>query len=325
MQMNKWKKEMPEVPEIVHNAVISTLEVIETKDNIVKKGNANMKNEKETSKNHAVKKIIRPLVAAVACAALLMTAITYGSQTNHNDPNGNQITEEGSAHTNLAEMLPNFSITAYAAELDVAEASEGNIVIVDTGTGEGGYTGMLFRINGEDISAVKLSLDKGELYSATIENTAEDVMTNWLAQGSPDEDNDPDTHTIMRLPSQASKEENVNPKNVQLYHCAKRGTEIDESYSNEMYYGFYIPEHMVSSVDGENDLASAYHNMLEVFEGAKLKVTVTCNNGATSEKTYSLSVEKLMQDESGVITQEIWNGDDEGAFVYGILAKEETQ
>ena len=43
MQMNKWKKEMPEVPEIVHNAVISTLEVIETKDNIVKKGNANMK------------------------------------------------------------------------------------------------------------------------------------------------------------------------------------------------------------------------------------------------------------------------------------------
>ncbi len=325
MQMNKWKREMPEVPETVHNAVMSTLEMIKTKDNIVMKGNPDMKNEKETPKNHTVKKIIRPLAALAACFALLLTAIAYGPQTNHHDPNGNQITEEGSALTNLAEMLPDFSITAYAAELDVAEASEGNIVIVDTGTGEGGYTGMMFRIHGEDISAVRISLDKGELYSATIENTTEDVMMDWLAQGSPDEDNNPDTHTIMRLFSQETEDENVKSKNVQLYHCAKKGTEIDESYSNEMYYGFYIPEQIVSSVDGENDLASAYHDMLEVFDGAKLKVTVTCNDGATSEKTYHLSVEKLMQDESGVITQEIWNGDDEGAFVYGILAKEETK
>lgn len=325
MQMNKWKREMPEVPETVHNAVISTLEMIKTKDNIVMKGNTDMKNEKETFKNYTVKKIIRPLAAMAACVALLLTAIAYGPQTNSNNPGRNQITEEESALTALAEMLPDFSITAYAAGLDITEASEGNIVIVDTGTGEGGYTGMMFRIHGENISAVRIALDKGELYSATIENTTEDVIMDWLAQGSPDEDNDPDTHTIMRLPSQASDEKNVNPKNVQLYHCAKRGAEIDESYSNEMYYGFYIPEHMVSSIDGENDLASAYHNMLEVFEGAKLKVSVTCNNGATSEKTYNLSVEKLMQDESGTITQEIWNGDDEGSFVYGILAKEETQ
>lgn len=323
--MNKWKKEMPEVPEIVHNAVISTLEVIKTKDNIVKKGNVDMKNGKEASGNHAIKRIIRPLAAAAACAALLVTAITYSPQMNGNDSNGNQISEEEPAFLNLAEVFPDFSITAYAAELDIAEASEGNIVFVDTGAGEGGYSGMLFRIQGDDISDVKISLDKGELYSATIEDTTEDALTNWLAQGCPDEDNDPDTHTIMRLSSKESEDENVNPKNVQLYRCAKRGTEIAESYSNEMYYGLYIPEHMVSSMDGEKDLASAYHNMLEVFEGSELKVTVTCNNGATSEKTYSLSVEKLMQDENGMITQEIWNGDDEGAFVYGILAKEENQ
>ena len=324
MPKNKLEKEMPEVPEIVHNAVISTLEVIKTKDNIVKKGIGDMKNEKKTSKNHAIKKIIRPLATVAACAALLVTAVIYSLQMNGNDPNGNQITKEESAFSNLAEVLPKFSITAYATELDIVEAGEDNIVFVDTGTGEGGYTGMLFRIHGENISSVKLSLDKGELYSATIENTTEDVMANWLAQGSPYEDNDPDTHTIIRLSSQAS-EENVNSKNVQMYHCAKRGTEINDSYNNEIYYGFYIPEHMVSSVDGKNDLASAYHNMLEVFEGAKLRVTVTCNNGAMSEKTYSLSVEKLMQDKSGVITQEIWNEDNEGAFVYGILAKEETK
>ncbi len=325
MPKNKWEKEMPEIPEIVHNAVISTLGVIKTKDNIVKKGTGDMRNEKKTSKNHAVKKIIRPLATAAACAALLVTAVTYSLQMNGNAPNGNQITEEESAFSNLAEVLPNFSITAYAAELDIVEAGGDNIVFVDTGIGEGGYTGMLFHIHGENISAVKLSLDKGELYSATIENTTEDVMANWLAQGSPAEDNDPDTHTIIRLSSQASEEENVNPKNVQLYHCAKRSTEIDDNYNNETYYGFYIPEHMVSSVDRESDLASAYHNVLEVFEGAKLKVTVTYNNGASSEKTYNLSVEKLMQDESGVITQEIWSEDNEGAFVYGILAKEENK
>lgn len=94
-----------------------------------------MKNEKEMSKNHAVKRIIRLLAAAAACVALLVMAITYGPQMNGNNSNENQISEEESAFLNLAEVITDFSITAYAAELDIAEASEGNIVFVDTGYG----------------------------------------------------------------------------------------------------------------------------------------------------------------------------------------------
>lgn len=323
MQENKWKKGMPEIPENVHKAVLGALDMIETENSVVKKGiEKNMKNSEGTSKEHVVKKILRPMVAVAACAALLVTATTVNRQFGSNNPNETQTSQEDSALSNLAEVLPDFSITAYAAELDRIEINEGNILFADIGIGEGGYTGMMFRVQGNDISDVKISLDKGELYSATIENTTEDALADWLAQGSPDEDNNPDTHTIMKLIPQDLEGENVKSESVQLYHCTKEGSEISESYNDEMYYGLYIPDNNLSSVDGEEDLASAYHNLLEVFEDSELKVTVTFDNGTISEKEYTLSVEKLVQDENGVITQEVWSGDSEGAFVYGILAKE---
>lgn len=322
MQENKWKKEMPEVPGNVHKAVLNALDLIETENSVVRKGSVkNMKNSEAALKKHTAKKMIRMMAAVAACAALLVTATTFNQQFSSNSPNENQTPQKDSDLTDLIKVFPDFSITAYAAELDIAETDGNHIIFADTGSGEDGYTGMLFRIQGADISNVEISLDKGELYSATIEKTTEDALTDWLAQGAPDEDNNPDTHTMMRLIPQDSDGEIVESESVLLYHCMKKGGEISESYNDEIYYGFYIPDSTLSSVNSEKDLASAYYEMLEVFEDSELKVKVTYKDGTASEKRYTLSVEKLMQDENGVITQEVWSDGSEGAFVYGILAK----
>lgn len=78
----------------------------------------------------------------------------------------------------------------------------------------------------------------------------------------------------------------ISTKNT--IHCTKRGTEINEAYASETYYGLYIPDSTLPAMSNETDLAAA----------------------------------KLIQDEHGTITQEEWKEGDEGRFIYGIIAKE---
>ena len=62
--------------------------------------------------------------------------------------------------------------------------------------------------------------------------------------------------------------------------------------------------------------------MLDLFDGAVLTATITFTDGSNFTKEYELSTAKLIQDENGTVTQEEWTGGDEGAFVYGIVARE---
>ncbi len=307
-----------EVPEIVQEKAEAAFSRIKTE------GEINMSKAEKTRKN---KRIVKPMITAAACAVLLMAA---GFMNWHMD-NGEQTADKSdmartpdiSAETaRIKDFIPDFSITAYAEEPDAVPAEEGEIIFADMGYGEGGYTGMLFNIRGDDISGVHLSLNKGELYSATFENSTEDALTDWLAQGAPDEDNNPDTHTII-VPSPAGEEgDTESPRNVMLYHCIKKGNAVSEGYDSEIYYGFYIPDDTLVSADDRGDMAADYHRMLSVFEGSVLKVTVTYTNGSSLTKEYDLTVAKLAQDESGTVTDREWTGGGEGAFVYGILAKE---
>ncbi len=219
---------------------------------------------------------------------------------------------------------PLIATAACAAELNIAEASEGNIIFTDVGISENGYTGILSNIQGNEISDVDISIDKGELYSARIEHTTEDALSDWMAQGMPDMDDNPDTYTIVETFGLEQREEKPDMQNVRMYHCTKRGTNIMEKYDSKAYYGFYIPDNTISKIDDETDLAIAYHNMLHTFDKAVLTVTVTYSDGSNFTKEYVLSAAKLSQDENGTISQKEWKGGDEGAFVYGIIASEKN-
>lgn len=166
-------------------------------------------------------------------------------------------------------------------------------------------------------------MDKGELYSASIEDTTEDALNKWAAQGMPDMDGNPDTYTIVETPAIEEGEDAPDIRSARLYHCTKRSALIRDKYDREKYYGFYIPEQAVSTINDETDLAEAYHDMLNIFDGAVMTVKVSYSDGSSLKREYELSAAKLTQDENGTITQEEWTGGDEGAFVYGIIGREQ--
>lgn len=270
-----------------------------------------LKGEKNMSKNH--KNLMKTAIVAAACMAFIVTTSSVSQHKNLNE----QV--ENSNSTAVTEnILHDFSITAYAAELDVLPASDGTITFVDAGEGEGGYTGIRFSIQGNDISDVYISIDKGELYSATIEETTQAAIKDWLGQGAPDEDGNSDTYTILQTAEIDDNGIEVSDT-VWLHHCLKCGNEISEEYNSEKYYAFYIPDSVKSD---ESDLAVAYQNELQIFNNATLKIAITYTDGQTQTKEYTLSVTKLAVDNNGNITNEEWTDGNENAYVYSILAKE---
>lgn len=211
-----------------------------------------------------------------------------------------------------------FSLSVYAQETRLSDGQNGNLVFTDILHGDGGYTGMLFQVQGEDIADVSISIDKGELYTATVEETTEDAIYELEAQGFPDEDGDPDTHTTYSyIGEPACGDASLPPAKVIAYHCAKGGAKIDGKFDAGLYYGFYIPDDVKSD---RYDLAEAHREELGVFDGAVLTVTVTRTDKSSATKEYDLSVKKLALDENREVTQQEWIEGGEG-FVYGVLAK----
>lgn len=309
------------MPRIVEERINETLLKIKMEET----GVMRKRESAYAKRNNKGKKLLKPLVAVAACAILVVTVFAnrnVGSKT----PNVSMTTEDEKSDLQREDKskvsFPGFSITAYAKELDIIESSEGNIIFVDAGIGDNGYTGIMFSIQGDEISDVDISIDKGELYSAIIDDTTEEALQDWMAQGMPDMDGDPNTYTIVEAHGLEQNEEEQDMQNVRLYHCTKRGTNIKDEYDSETYYGFFIPDQIISTMDDETDLAAASHNMLNIFDGAVLTVTVTCSDESSFRKEYELSTAKLTQDENGTITQEEWTGGEEGAFVYGIVARE---
>ena len=287
------------MPRIVEEKITETLLKIKMEEiNVMRE-----KESTDTKRKNKLKNPLMPLIAVAACAILVVTFLTNGN-VGSKTPNVSMTTDTDKSDSQWEDKskisFPDFSITAYAKELDIAEPSEGNVIFVDAGIGENGYTGIMFSIKGNEISNVDISIDKGELYSAIIDDTTEETLHDWMAQGMPDMDGDPNTYTIVETDGLEQREEEQDIRNI----------------------GFYIPDHNVSAMDDETDLAVASHNMLNIFDGAVLTVTVTYSDGSSFRKEYELSTAKLAQDENGTITQEEWTGGDEGAFVYGIVARE---
>ncbi len=309
-----------EVPEVVQRKADEAFDIIR------KEGRNTMKKKSEEKKSVSFRTWIKPMIAAAACAALVITAAALGGNTgreNNEAAIGVESSEPGTAMENRANIsFPDFSIAAYAEGEETAGANGGSAVFADVGFGADGYTGILFNVMGGGITDVDITIDKGELYSAVIEDTTEDAVRDWMAQGMPDRDADENTDTLVETLGLEQREEDTEPQRIRMYHCTKRGGEIREQYDARAYYGFYIPDSIREAVSDGTDQAEAKHEMMRAFDGAVLRVTVSYSDGSSSTKLYELTVEKLAQDGNGKITREIWTGGDEGAFVYGILAEE---
>ena len=297
-----------DVPEIVQQKADSVFSQIEKEGKLMK-----IKEKKSPFTN---RKLIGLLAAGAACILLVCAVSLTNDRASNNLENPLEQSED-----DPFAFLPDFSLTAYAAEPNIGDLKDGQLMLLNADA-EDGYTGFLFRPEGEGITGINLSLDKGELYSVTMEQTTEEALKDWLAQGMPDInlDDDPDTHTIIGNVEVSGTEEAASLQT--LYHCKKRGTNVTDLYKDSVYYGFYLPENLENLMNSETDLAEAYQNSLKMFEDATLTVTVNYEDGSTLTKEFSLSVRKLMQDENGEVTQQEWKSEEEGAYVYGILLSE---
>lgn len=335
-EKNVFQREV-EVPQIVREKADAAFLAIK------KEGWNDMKETKSVKRG----KFVKVTAAAAACAAVLVAAYAAnnfpgGARVSPADgpaagqPGPEKAADGGetyplegktdaSGDANVIKAQTNFSLAAYAPESMKAGAEEGGLVFTDVGSGEGGFTGMLFQVQGEGIADVKMTIDKGELYTTTIEETTEDVIYDVAAAGMPDEDGDPDTHTVYSLIGDYDpdeKPEDHKPCKVIAYHCIKSGKEVSGAYDAGLYYGFYIPDDVTSS---KYDLAEAYRERLGVFDGSVLTVSVTYTDGSSALKAYDLSVKKLALDAERNVTQTEWKEGDpdmQEGYVYGVMATE---
>ena len=255
----------------------------------------------------AAKRSWRPVLRGAVCAACAL-ALVLGSVR--------LVPREGAAPEAALDYA--FCLTAYAAETGetVMPNANGGLAF-DSSSGiasetTGHYTGCLFRVTGESIKTVSLSVDRGGLYRSQVLTglTDEEVQELWREEEAGG-------------PVCSVYGENVDgPMNAEVMTAL--GDSVTEDFDPEVRYGFWVPEYQEAA---DEDLRQAAWASIDTFDGAKLSVTVTFADGREQSKTYTLSTGRLQvkYGKDGTRTMLPQLAGDEEPWVYGIYASSETE
>lgn len=272
----------------------------------------------ETAK-HAVSKRLtkqnfRPVLRGAVCAAcalalVLGTVRFYPAKTQPETPVGQENTP-----TVIVPVF-SFGLTAYASEIGepiTPNANGGLAFSSNVGMFNeeiGCYTGCLFQLSGADIQSVSISIDKGGLYrSETRTGLKEEELRELFRQEEQGElllcdVDDGDGHQSAEV---------VTPL----------GSRFTEDYNPAVRYGFWTPEYVAG-----DSLSQSHEDCIDVFDGARLNVSVTYADGSEQSKTYLLSTGRLktVHEKDGTITVLPQLAGDNESYVYGIYAASETE
>ena len=298
--MNEYRKLMEDisVPEELNNRVLRA---------------ARQRGAEQTDSKRREKRKWKPVLRGAVCAACAL-ALVLG--TVRFRPAGESGEQTGA--TPVMTLDYSFGLTAYAAETGetVTPNANGGLAF-DSSSGMAGeeighYTGCLFRVTGEGIKTVSLSVDRGGLYRSETRTglTDEDVRKLWQTEeaGGP----------VCNVYG----EDEDGPMNAEVMTAL--GSSITEDYAPEVRYGFWVPEYQE---DPDADLRQAYWDSIDTFDGARLTVTVTFADGGEQSKTYTLSTGRLRVEyhEDGTRTLLPQLAGDEEPFAYGIYAASEAE
>lgn len=259
----------------------------------------------------------RPALRAAVCAACALALVLGTVQLRPADPardsGGEPVRGDGAP----VSVVPGFSfgLTAYAAggdEIYVPGPNSGIALRAGEGcvTLDGGnYTGLLFRITGERIETVSLSIDRGGLYRYRLHEDLTDEEIASFRQAM--EDGTLATAAI----SQTDGGMWYMPEMILL------GESVREDYDPEVSYGFWLsPEEMTTG----SGLGMTVEEQADIdfFDGAVLTVTAVFAGGSEQTKTYRLSSGPLKVESyitGGLTLLPQLAGDDE-PYVYGLYA-----
>ena len=266
----------------------------------------------------------RTALRAAVCAACAL-ALVAGSFTLGPAPGGE--TEAGGTPVTA---LPTFSfgLTACAADTGERYGANANGGVAFTTTEEmswsksaGLYTGYLFQVQGEDIAGVSLAVDRGGLYrheplpDLTDEEIAE--IREKLRTGEK-------TMFDYNVGGHYSIAENRTEWEVDQW--TRLGAQATEDYNPAVSYGFWVPPERVTEAEKQlQDNQEQMRYMLDLFDGARLTVTVTFADGTEQTKTYQLSTGRLKVEYEGDGTMTLLPqlAGDEDLWIYGIYAVDE--
>lgn len=267
-------------------------------------------------KTHYKKRII-----AAVCAFIIAFTGIYSYQKNNGISN---------------EITNSFGLVAYAANTREIIKPQDNILVFEEGGGIdstiGFFTGCLFKITGENIEKVKISLDAdGGIYRSKM-LTEEDISLDEIAAIDKAQYeamlNDEDIGIAGAKVCQNEKTKGSDlilsmydkiSKKWYVETLWKLGNKIEENYDNEATYGFWLNEPPIAFE--ETDLQKAWHERIDLLEGVKMYVTVTFADGQVQTQTYTLHSGKLAVEYNQDYQIDL-NSFDSSRHLTGKLAKE---
>lgn len=250
----------------------------------------------------------RLLAAACAFAVVLGGAALHGRQTG-SDP--------------VTDIAHTFGLVAYAAETDEMRQPKESKIVFDCGSGvddpeKGFYSGCLFKVTGENIKTVSATIDNGAIYrTKTVKDTSadRDEWVRTMHQGT-----NPAIDGADRIMVWGSDE-------MHMYAdlCWKLENGFADEYDPDVSYGLWLPSRQESEDD---DLQDSWHKSVDGFEGAKLTVTITFNDGSEQTRSMTLHTGKLgveyKDDTSGPsLTGEVLTDAqaEEQGYLYGVYGE----
>ena len=250
----------------------------------------------------------RLLAAACAFAVVLGGAALHGRQTG-SDP--------------VTDIAHTFGLVAYAADTGEMRQPKDSKIVFDTGSGaddpeKGFYSGCLFKVTGENIKTVSATIDSGAVYrTKTVKDTSadRDEWVRTMYQGT-----NPAIDGADRIMVWGSDE-------MHMYAdlCWKLDNGFTDEYDPDVSYGLWLPSRQE---DADDDLQDSRHKSVDGFEGAKLTVTITFNDGSEQTRSMTLHTGKLgveyKDDTSGPsLTGEVLTDAqaEEQGYLYGVYGE----
>ena len=263
--------------------------------------------------------LVRTALCAVCALALLLGGFSLrpAPTVAPGDPAGSAGPRD--AGTPAQVLVPTFGLTAYAAMTETAygPAEDGSIAFA---VGEGcvtpefgDFTGCLFRITGENIAQVKMSIDRGGLYSYyTRDNLTEEQMTAYrqaMAEGT-------------LAPAAISQRDDGT---WYMPEMTALGQSVREDYDPEASYGFWVPAEDMAYNTGLG-ITTECQMDADYFDGGTLTVTVISSDGTERTQAYRLHSGPLKiefaEDNSITVFPELASPEEQqnNHFIYGIYA-----
>lgn len=250
----------------------------------------------------------RLLAAACAFAVVLGGAALHGRQTG-SDP--------------VTDIAHTFGLVAYVADTGEMRQPKDSKIVFDTGSGaddpeKGFYSGCLFKVTGENIKTVSATIDRGAVYrTKTVKDTSadRDEWVRTMYQGT-----NPAIDGADRIMVWGSDE-------MHMYAdlCWKLDNGFTDEYDPDVSYGLWLPSRQE---DADDDLQDSRHKSVDGFEGAKLTVTITFNDGSEQTRSMTLHTGKLgveyKDDTSGPsLTGEVLTDAqaEEQGYLYGVYGE----